>query len=741
MESLSRSPQPSPRCAKSLNFLFIVFLATFALISLCPGSAAAQVSHTITASAGNNGSISPTGAVSVADGGSQYFAISAYPYYRILDVLVDGVSQGPSTSSYDFINVLADHTITAYFANSADYVIWATAGPGGTISPYGGVDAPYGTSHTFNIAANAGYQIADVLVNGASVGAVSSYSFTYPGWIGDQTIKALFAPIVHTITATAGPGGSISPAGTVSVADGNNQTFNFYPNTGYQVVDVVVDGATHLGSVPSYTFTGVTGNHTIAVSFGLIPCTITASAGPGGSILPSGTVTLAYGTSQTFNITPNTGYHISDVQVDGSSVGAVSSYTFNNVTANHTISASFTINNYTITASAGPGGSISPAGAVLVNYGGSQTFSIIPIAGCYVNNVVVDGVSVGAVNSYTFSNVTANHSITASFTASTNTITASAGGGGTISPSGTVSVYYGGSQRFNIIPNPGYRVADVLVDGSSVGSRITYNFTNVTANHNISASFAISLAFPLRGYTPISAPVSAVMDNSVLERTPIQFYQNTNTVIKAFNGETGEYQYGYTFMDPYHAYWLAYKNSSGTDFFPAATSVGVRPLNYINGPYLSYAGMPGYNYQVPEGTPVVATANGTLYQAVTDPVNGAGYSIYQNSYINHGNGWYSWYLYAPLNADILAQISQHGYAQVTKGQVIGQTLGDHLHFEVRYNGFDHQNVVDPYKLELWRLPLGRGINPGIGLLFQNQGSLASPGLGPQGQEEKDPKAK
>jgi uncharacterized repeat protein (TIGR01451 family) len=210
------------------------------------------------------------------------------------------------------------------------------------------------------------------------------------------------------------------------------------------------------------------------------------------------------------------------------------------------------------------------------------------------------------------------------------------------------------------------------------------------------------LAFPLPGYTSTTAPVAAVMDNAVLERTPIRFYQ-PSSVIKAFNGETGEYRYGHAYLDPYGNYWAAYKNSSGTDFFPP-NAAGVRPLNYLNGAYLSYVGNPGYNYQVPAGTPVLATGDGRLYQAVTDPVNEAGYSYYYNSYIDHQNGYYSWYLYAPLNASILAQISQQGYAQVTKGQVIGRTLGDHLHFEVRFKGFDHANVVDPYKLGLWLSP-------------------------------------
>ena len=69
--------------------------------------------------------------------------------------------------------------------------------------------------------------------------------------------------------------------------------------------------------------------------------TITATAGTGGSISPNGAVTVNNGENKTFTITPASGYAISDVKVDGASVGAVSSYTFSNVTANHTIHASF----------------------------------------------------------------------------------------------------------------------------------------------------------------------------------------------------------------------------------------------------------------------------------------------------------------------------------------------------------------------------------------------------------------
>ena len=71
----------------------------------------------------------------------------------------------------------------------------------------------------------------------------------------------------------------------------------------------------------------------------------------------------------------------------------------------------------------------------------------------------------------------------------TYTLTASAGAGGTISPSGQVVVNSGASQAFTIGTNTGYNVAAVLVDGSSVGAVTSYTFTNVTATHTIAATF------------------------------------------------------------------------------------------------------------------------------------------------------------------------------------------------------------------------------------------------------------
>ena len=154
--------------------------------------------------------------------------------------------------------------------------------------------------------------------------------------------NVLTAGTVYTITATAGPNGSINPSGAVGVLISNDQAFAMSGNSGYVVTNVVVDGSS-IGASNSYTFHNVQTNHTISAYFGYGGgnFTITASADPNGSISPSGAVSVPSGSNQTFTITGNSGYIVTNVVVDGSSIGATTSYTFYAVTASHTISAYF----------------------------------------------------------------------------------------------------------------------------------------------------------------------------------------------------------------------------------------------------------------------------------------------------------------------------------------------------------------------------------------------------------------
>ena len=215
---------------------------------------------------------------------------------------------------------------------------------------------------------------------------------------------------------------------------------------------------------------------------------IAASAGEGGTISPAGTASLLQRMPALYAITPDAGYCIQDVKVDGVSVGSVSTYTFDPVYSNHVIAASFahTAPSYGISTSAGAGGGIAPGGEVSVAQGGSQAFCVVPKPGMIIKGTVIDGIEIGPRDRYTFSDARRNHSIAASFACM---IAAEAGYGGSITPCGDITAGYGSNMVFAIAPIAGYAIERVVVDGKNVGTKTAYTFENITASHAIAVQF------------------------------------------------------------------------------------------------------------------------------------------------------------------------------------------------------------------------------------------------------------
>ncbi len=150
-----------------------------------------------------------------------------------------------------------------------------------------------------------------------------------------------------------------------------------------------------------------------------ITFTIVASAGPNGAISPSGSVFVPSGSNQTFTISPDYGFQIDSLIVDGSSTPVQPSYTFTNVMSSHSIRTVFRVRQYTLLASVSGNGTISPSGIVTVGHGATQTFAFAPAGGYRLDSLLVDGIRVDSTTSYTFANITANHSINVRFSADT----------------------------------------------------------------------------------------------------------------------------------------------------------------------------------------------------------------------------------------------------------------------------------------------------------------------------------
>lgn len=145
----------------------------------------------------------------------------------------------------------------------------------------------------------------------------------------------------HQLIMNATTGGTVNPAGGW-YDQGQNVLISGHQQSGYQFNRWEGYGVGSYSGTSLYSSVTMNGPIVETAYFNVITHIITATAGAGGYISPSGNVSVSHGASLTFNIYPYTGYRIADVVVDGSSRGPILQLAFLNVITDHSISASFT---------------------------------------------------------------------------------------------------------------------------------------------------------------------------------------------------------------------------------------------------------------------------------------------------------------------------------------------------------------------------------------------------------------
>jgi len=305
-------------------------------------------------------------------------------------------------------------------------------------------------------------------------------------------------------------GSALQASGALhDVTSGNNRSSR-YPNQTYYSAKAGYDNVTGWGSFDITKMMASMGGTTKTY-------TVTAGAGTGGTISPSGAVPVVSGTTQAFTLTPNSGYSISGVT--GSCGGALSgsTYTTNAITANCTVTAAFSSTppsptpTYIITASAGTGGSISPSGYLSVASGQTQTFTLTPNSGYSIAGVSGSCGGTLSGNTYTTKAVTANCTVGASFAkGSTNTTPTYTVTLTRITPSGSsspavgtpVSVSKNGSTTFVLTPPSNARSASWTWSGGCgniamastwyVGGTLQLKVGPVTSSCTFPVTFTVS---------------------------------------------------------------------------------------------------------------------------------------------------------------------------------------------------------------------------------------------------------
>lgn len=219
-----------------------------------------------------------------------------------------------------------------------EFTITAVAHGGGTIDPSGAVKVEEGKDQVFTIQPYEGFEVKEVFVNGESVGAVTEYKFEAVR--ADASIEVFFAEKEAVQADKTKLNESIAAAEELL-----KHAEDYVPEDVQNLMEVL-DAAKAVAADPAATQETVdAAQNALDAAINIAPIqkefAIMAAAGEGGSITPCGTVKVERGMSQTFVIQPEEGYVISDVLVNGQSVGAVAEYTFCDVNADANITALF----------------------------------------------------------------------------------------------------------------------------------------------------------------------------------------------------------------------------------------------------------------------------------------------------------------------------------------------------------------------------------------------------------------
>ncbi len=145
--------------------------------------------------------------------------------------------------------------------------------------------------------------------------------------------------------------------------------------------------------------------------------TVTPQAGANGTIAPSTAQVVNPGSNLVFTATPNAGFQVNQWFLDGIAVQTGgTTYNLVNINANHTVSVTFSVQQFTVTPVANANGTVTPATPQTVNSGSNLTFTATPSSGFEVDQWFLDGVlaQTGGL-SYTLNNITANHIVSVTF--------------------------------------------------------------------------------------------------------------------------------------------------------------------------------------------------------------------------------------------------------------------------------------------------------------------------------------
>ena len=327
-----------------LIMLLILFLLTVGVFM--------TVNYSVDVEVEGEGTVEPSHA-SVPVLGDTEFKITPADGWKISEVLVNGKSTEIEDNILKLKGIVRGTKIKVIFVPLDSYTLNVSS------EGFGSVKYPMSESYTegeevpLTMVPDDGYVVGDVLVDGASVGSTNYLELIMDS---ERSVEVIFREVndndptvnvdVDVIVgiSTGAYYGTVSPSGPVRVAYGGSLTVTISLNKGYLLKSVKIDGK-EKGASDKVTVNNITKDIDVdisVVSTLVTTYTVTVSSTEGGTVTPSGTVTVNEGDDLTFTVSPNVGYHLSSLTVDGISVTVTDGkYVLSDIRNNHTVSAAF----------------------------------------------------------------------------------------------------------------------------------------------------------------------------------------------------------------------------------------------------------------------------------------------------------------------------------------------------------------------------------------------------------------
>ncbi len=389
------------------------------------------------------------------------------------------------------------------------FAVNVNAKEGGSVELLSASPIVYGSYLSFSAIPNEGYCVSLIKVNGVDYSPVAGINGKVTRTISTitsvQNVEVTFVKKQITVTLSNTEGGTSDKNGSTVLECFSPYTVLFTASVGYKLSYITVNGVKTFVRNSRYTIDSVTADTVIRAVFDKARLTVAVKGTGFTTDLSDNTAEVIYGNGLSFRITAAVNTYIQKITVTPSSGDSYTypvasnatavSVNLDSVTSATTLSVTVKGLETTITATATSGGTISPSGTVKAYFGELTTYVFTPSKGHYVRDVVFNGQSQGAAESFDYMPVNVGGDVlTVYFDVTYNNVYVGTTGNGSVDCGGNNSVAYGSDLSIVMTAEPNYHVSHYVMDGVlTYVNRSTYTLTlqNVIKSHSISVVFAV----------------------------------------------------------------------------------------------------------------------------------------------------------------------------------------------------------------------------------------------------------